>query len=115
MRFHAEFTLVEIRGIGGNQLPQPGTDRRRFAHDVLGEACQVHGRLRAEGEEMPDLPVFPAAVLHPLNQVLISAGLGIVLYVGKIERFLLYGLHGYLLSALHWVAASVTRTACRHL
>jgi hypothetical protein len=60
-------------------------------------------------------PIFPAAVLHPLKQVLIRAGLGIVLYVGKIERFLPYGLHGYPLSALHGVAASVTRTACRHL
>jgi hypothetical protein len=54
MAFDSKRTVVEFRGERGDQLTKSRAQRRRPAHDGLGETLQMLGRFRLKCEEVQD-------------------------------------------------------------
>src|SRR5579871_325197 len=88
MGLHAEFAVVERRGVGCDQFAKSCAEGTGLVHEGVRERSEVVCGLGIEGQEMPDLPVVATGGLRVFNEVTVDAGLGVFFDSAKIHRFL---------------------------
>jgi hypothetical protein len=88
VRLRSKRAVVALGGIGGDELAEGRSERGRFAEDLLGEAGEMLGGGGLEGEQVPDLRVLLAGLLHGIDGFGVGGGL-----VGALETREEHGLH----------------------
>jgi hypothetical protein len=88
VRLRSKRAMVALGGVGGDQFAEGRGQRSRFAEDLLGEAGEMLGGGGLEGEQMPDLRVLLAGLLHGVDGFGVGGWL-----VGALKTREKHGLH----------------------
>jgi len=86
VRLQSKRTVVPVRCVRGDQLPNPRRNWPFLAHDLLREPRQMLRGSRPECKHVPDLRILASRFLHHPDHVAIGAGLRILLHPRKKHR-----------------------------
>jgi len=92
----SKWAVVVIGSESRDQLADTRTEGSRAAQDLLGKARQVNRGRGQIGEQMPDLGIFRAALLHGADHVRKRARLRILFDARQKHR-----LHGFMNCRMH--------------